>query len=152
MNVAVFSSSSINQLVVKIQTHKRFKITLFIRSQTQYANLRGNPLYQATKRHLIKRLNGEKRWKMRWELIHSFNQPLTHTISNQDASNHPTSQPATWRSDDHNYYWPRVWHYHGGPNAGRCPARDDVDVVEPVHQGRSTSLGTRRQVSVANLR
>ena len=41
----------------KIQTHKRFKRMLFIRTQTRSANCPGNPLYQATKRHL----NGEKR-------------------------------------------------------------------------------------------
>ena len=37
---------------LRIQTHKRFKRTLFIRTKTQSANFRGNPLYQATKRHL----------------------------------------------------------------------------------------------------
>ena len=30
---------------LKIQTHKRFKIMLFIRTKTQHANFRGNPLY-----------------------------------------------------------------------------------------------------------
>ena len=34
-----------------IQTWKRFKITLFIRTKTQSANFWGNPLLQATKRH-----------------------------------------------------------------------------------------------------
>ena len=33
--------------------------------KTQRANFRGNPLYQATKRHLNNSLNGEKR-KIRW--------------------------------------------------------------------------------------
>ena len=33
------------------QTYKSFKITLFIRTQTQSANFRGNPIHQATKRH-----------------------------------------------------------------------------------------------------
>ena len=37
----------------KIQTHRRLKRTLFIRTQKLHANYRGNPaLYQATKRHL----------------------------------------------------------------------------------------------------
>ena len=32
---------------------KRFKLTLiYFNTDTQYANLGGNPLYQATKRHL----------------------------------------------------------------------------------------------------
>ena len=35
----------------KIQTHKRFKRTLFIKTKTQSANFWGNPLCQATKRH-----------------------------------------------------------------------------------------------------
>ena len=37
-----------------IQTHKRFKRTLFIRTKTQSANFRGNPVCQATEQ----RLNG----------------------------------------------------------------------------------------------
>ena len=37
-------------------------------------------------------------------------------------------------------------HYHGRSNASRCPARDDVDVVDPVHQRGSATLGTRRQL------
>ena len=37
----------------KIQTHKRFKRTLnYYDIDTQSANVRGNPLRQATKRHL----------------------------------------------------------------------------------------------------
>ena len=35
-----------------VQTHTRFKRTLFIRTKTQPAHFRSNPLYQATKRHL----------------------------------------------------------------------------------------------------
>jgi len=35
-----------------IKTYKSFKTTLFNRTKTQFANFRGNPLYQATKRHL----------------------------------------------------------------------------------------------------
>ena len=46
----------------KIQTHKRFKRSLFIRINLLI--LGGNPLYQATKRQ---QLNGIKRWKMRWK-------------------------------------------------------------------------------------
>ena len=38
--------------LVKIQTHERFNRTLFIRTKTQSANFRGNPLRQATKRYL----------------------------------------------------------------------------------------------------
>ena len=35
---------------------KRFKRTLiYFNTDTQYANFRGNPLYQTTKRHLDKR-------------------------------------------------------------------------------------------------
>ena len=35
---------------------KRFKRTLiYFNTDTQYANVQGNPLYQATKRHLINR-------------------------------------------------------------------------------------------------
>ena len=47
------------------QIYRRFKRTLFIRTK-QPANFRGNPLCQATKRHLNKS-NGEKRWKTRWK-------------------------------------------------------------------------------------
>ena len=36
----------------KIQTHKQFKITRFIRTKQKHANFGGNPLYQATKQHL----------------------------------------------------------------------------------------------------
>ena len=36
----------------EIQTHKRLQRTLCIMTKTQSANFRGNPLYQATKRHL----------------------------------------------------------------------------------------------------
>ena len=36
----------------RIQTHKRLRRTLFIRTKTQSANVPGNPLCQATKRHL----------------------------------------------------------------------------------------------------
>ena len=36
----------------KIQRHKSFKRTLFIKTKTQSANVRGDPLYQATKRNL----------------------------------------------------------------------------------------------------
>jgi len=50
-----------------IHAHKRFERTLFIRTKTQSANLRGNPLCRATKRYLNKQLNGEKRWIMRWK-------------------------------------------------------------------------------------
>ena len=39
-----------------ISKHKRFKRTLiYFDTDTQYANLRGNPLFQATKRHLNNR-------------------------------------------------------------------------------------------------
>ena len=34
------------------QTHKRIKRTLFIRTKTQSANYRGNPLCESTKLHL----------------------------------------------------------------------------------------------------
>ena len=53
----------------KIKTHKRFKKTktkkntLFIRRKTQHANFRGNPLYQATKRHSNKSLTEKKKKK-----------------------------------------------------------------------------------------
>ena len=46
-------------MVVVVQTHKRFKIMPFI-STKQNANFRGNPLYQATKRHLQTVKNYEK--------------------------------------------------------------------------------------------
>ena len=36
---------------IRIQTHKMFKRTLFIRGKEKNANFRGNPLYQATKQH-----------------------------------------------------------------------------------------------------
>ena len=39
---------------MEIQTYKRFKRTLFIRTKTQSANFGGIPLYQATKRHLTR--------------------------------------------------------------------------------------------------
>jgi len=54
------------RLSLLIQTHKRFKRTLFIRTR-QPANFRYNPLYEATKRQLNKQINGEKRLKMRWK-------------------------------------------------------------------------------------
>ena len=38
--------------IFSIQTHKRFRRTLFIRTKTQSANFWANPLCQATKRHL----------------------------------------------------------------------------------------------------
>ena len=43
-----------------IQTHKTFKITLFIRTKTQSANFRGYPLCQARKMTLKQQLNGEQ--------------------------------------------------------------------------------------------
>ena len=46
-----------------IQTHKRFERMPLIRTKTHSANFQGNPLYQATKRHL----NGEEEWEMRWK-------------------------------------------------------------------------------------
>ena len=39
-------------LVANIQTDKWLKRMLFIRTETQSANVQGNPLYQATKQHL----------------------------------------------------------------------------------------------------
>ena len=51
--------------VLKQDPNKRFKRTLFIRTKTQSANFRGNPLWQATKRHLT--FNRWKRWKMSWK-------------------------------------------------------------------------------------
>ena len=39
-------------MIFRRQTHKRFKRTLFIKTETQSANFRGNPRCQATKRHL----------------------------------------------------------------------------------------------------
>ena len=54
-----FSSSSQDRLFwSKIQIHKRFKRTLFIRTKTHSANIRGNPISQATKQHLT--VKGEK--------------------------------------------------------------------------------------------
>ena len=50
---------------VRIQTHKRFKRKLFIKTRTQPPNFRGSPVYRATKRHLNNSLTLKKRWKMR---------------------------------------------------------------------------------------
>ena len=50
-------STSLKSEQSKIQTHIRFKRTLFIRTKTQSESFGGNPLYQPTKRHF---LNGEK--------------------------------------------------------------------------------------------
>ena len=38
--------------LVSFVSHNWFKTTLFIRTKTQHANVQGNPLDQATKRHL----------------------------------------------------------------------------------------------------
>ena len=46
--------------VYKIQTHERFKRTLFIRTKTKPANCRGNPLCQATKRHSSEHWTGKQ--------------------------------------------------------------------------------------------
>ena len=45
-------------IMTLIQTHKRFKRIIFIRTKTQSANFLGNPFYHATERHLT-----DKRWK-----------------------------------------------------------------------------------------
>ena len=50
----------------KIQTHKRFKRTLFIRTKTQHANFRGTSLYQATKLRLNNSYTAKNDEKMRW--------------------------------------------------------------------------------------
>ena len=50
-----------------IQTHKRFKRTLiYYNRDTQSANVRGNPLRQATKRYLNNSETVKKRRKKRW--------------------------------------------------------------------------------------
>ena len=50
---------------LRIQTHEKFTRTLFIRIIHNISNFRGNPLYQATIRHLTT-LNGDKQWKISW--------------------------------------------------------------------------------------
>ena len=45
-------------LAFSSSSHKRFKRTLFIRTKTHSANIRGNPISQATKQHLT--VKGEK--------------------------------------------------------------------------------------------
>ena len=46
-------SVPLNKIVTPRSQHKkRSRRTLFIKTKTQSANLRGNPLYDATKRHL----------------------------------------------------------------------------------------------------
>ena len=45
----------------KIQTRKKRSKERLFNTDTQYANFRGNPLYQATKRHLKQQINGQKR-------------------------------------------------------------------------------------------
>ena len=54
----------------RIQTDERFKRTLFIRTKTQPAIFRGNPLYQAIKRHLnnIQTVKNDEKWD--GKLIH----------------------------------------------------------------------------------
>ena len=45
-------ATSVTSILKSIQTHERLERMLFIRTKTQHANFRGNPIYQATKRHL----------------------------------------------------------------------------------------------------
>ena len=69
---------------------KRFKGTLiYFNKDTQHANVRGNPLYQATKRHLNSLINGQKSVRLnlfvfgyRFQLLERFDEvvPLFSTI------------------------------------------------------------------------
>ena len=55
-----------NIFKIQIQTHKRFKRTLFIKTKTQSADFQGKSPLSSYKTTLKQQLNGEKQWK-KWD-------------------------------------------------------------------------------------